>query len=111
MSDYIKKQDVIDIIHKEIESTTTFIEHNTQIDIKFAVEELPTISETEIIRKAFERVLERLERELKWTRAEQTIECERHNGYGSPLQSKNSGKIEALKKAIEIVKEECGISE
>ena len=61
MSDYIKKQDVIDIIHKEIESTKSYIEHNTQINIKFAVEELPTLDEKEIIRKAFERVVERLE--------------------------------------------------
>ena len=60
-------------------------------------------------RKPMERICERLEVELKWTRAEQTIECERHNGYGSPLQSKNSGKIEALKKSIEICKEEGGI--
>ena len=56
-------------------------------------------------------IVERLESELKWTRAEQSIECTRHNGYGSPLQSKNSGKIESLKKTIEILKEECGISE
>ena len=60
-------------------------------------------------RKPMERILTRSEEELKWTRAEQSIECERCNGYGSPLQSKNSGKIEALKKAIEIVKEEGGI--
>lgn len=70
---------------------------------------IPTVDEKEIIRKTVERIVERLEGELKWTMAEQTIECERHNGYGSPLQSKNSGKIEALKKSIEIVKEEGGI--
>ena len=61
MSDYIKRQDVIDIIHKEIESTTTYNEHHTQINIKFAVEELPTVDEKEIIRKTVERVVERLE--------------------------------------------------
>ena len=61
MSDYIKRQDVIDIIHKEIESTKTYIEHNTQINIKFAVEEFPTLDEKEIIRKPMERIIERIE--------------------------------------------------
>ena len=59
-------------------------------DIRDMLDEQPTIDETEIIRKAFERVVDRLEL-LKY----------RH------LPS----KTETIKKAIEIVKEECGISE
>lgn len=42
MSDLISRSAVIDIIHKEIQRTTSWIEHDTQINIKFAVEELPT---------------------------------------------------------------------
>ena len=118
MSDYISKsallKNLLDWRLQECpvgvcdEETETY---KTICECIKAVEEQPTISETEIIRKAFERVVEKMESELKWTRAEQSIECTRRNGYGSPLQSKNSGKIEALKKAISIVKEECGISE
>lgn len=97
MSDYIKRQDVIDIIHKEIESTKTYIEHNTQINIKFAVEGLPTISETEIIRKAFERVVERLKKKIQAsdTKFDNIIEM---NAYDDGVDD-----------AIEIVKEEGGI--
>ena len=42
MSDLISRQAVIDIIHKEIERTTSFSEHETQINIEMAVKELPT---------------------------------------------------------------------
>ena len=61
MSDYISKSDVIKIIEKEIENSSDFLQHDTQIDIMFEVQELPTVDEKEIIRKPFERVLERLE--------------------------------------------------
>ena len=39
--DLISKQAVLDIIRKEIETTTSYSEHATQINIMFAVEELP----------------------------------------------------------------------
>ena len=52
---------------------------------------------------AFEKIRERLETELKCTRDKQTIECIKNNGFGTPLQSKYSGNIEMLLKAIEIV--------
>lgn len=41
-NDLISRQAVIDIIHKEIERTTSYAEHDTQINIEQAVEELPT---------------------------------------------------------------------
>ena len=41
MSDLISRNAVIDIIHKEIERTTSFAEHQTQINIEMAVKELP----------------------------------------------------------------------
>lgn len=42
MDDLIRRQAVIDIIHKEIERTSSFSEHETQINIEMAVKELPT---------------------------------------------------------------------
>ena len=91
MSDYIKRQDVLDIIHKEIESTTTYLEHHTQINIKFAVEELPTVDEKEIIRKAFERVVEKL--------------CDLQ-----PFLTAD-GQYVSLYEVVQTIKKECGINE
>ena len=51
-------------------------------------------------------IVEKLEEELKLTREAQTIECIGNNGNGTPLQSKFSGEICALIKAINIVKQE-----
>ena len=90
MSDYIKRQDVIDIIDKEMMRTITFAEHETQANIEDSVLELPTISETEIIRKAFERVVERLE--------------EYRN-----FEDNDSLDRQCIDRAIEIVKEVGGI--
>ena len=95
MSDYIKRQDVIDIIHKEIESTKSYIEHNTQINIEFAVEELPTLDEKEIIRKAFERVVEKID------------DLETHFDNGDFATCRYS--LVVLKDVLRIVKEEGGI--
>lgn len=113
MSDYISKSALIE----ELKNTTYVFKNFGRREsvglgeVVSTIEHQPTVDEKEIIRKVFERVVKKLESELKWTRAEQSIECTRRNGYGSPLQSKNSGKIEALKKTIEILKEECGINE
>ena len=109
MSDYISKSKLIEEIKKQKDDNDMHCRLCMDAMIEIA-DELPTVDEKGIIRKTVERIVERLEYELKWTRAEQTIECERHNGYGSPLQSKNSGRIEALKKAIKICKEEGGTS-
>ena len=57
---------------------------------------IPTLDEKEIIRKPFERVVERLEERVQWY--EVYGDCE-GNSY------------RAYDHAIEIVKEECGISE
>ena len=91
MSDYIKRQDVLDIVHKEIESTTTYNEHHTQINIKFAVEELPTLDEKEIIRKTVERIISRYTELMPI----------QFNGFGKTLIT--------LEDAINVVKEEGGI--
>lgn len=101
MSDYISKSALVEVLEKSMKdnnhitiegSTVHAQEHRHIIHL---VEKQPTISETEIIRKAFERVLERLEEDI-------VITWE-HDYLG--------GKKDAFMEAIEIVKEECGISE
>ena len=84
MRDYISKQEAIQKV------TEVELQDGTFADAKIKIGAIKTLNEKEIIRKAFERVVERLEL-LKY----------RH------LPS----KTETIKKAIEIVKEECGISE
>lgn len=101
MSDYIKKQDVLDILYN------TFEEYNMTTDkqdkhggfgaeVFKRVKDIPTLDEKEIIRKAFERVVERLE-EL--------------NLDGFEMIEDGKYKLIRKKEAIEIVKEECGINE
>jgi hypothetical protein len=45
--DCVSRKAVIDIIHKEIERTSTYSEHKTQINIETAVYELPTAYDVE----------------------------------------------------------------
>lgn len=59
MSDLISRSAVIDIIHKEIQRTTSWVEHDTQINIKFAIEELPTVEA--IPKERLDEIVERLE--------------------------------------------------
>ena len=101
MSDYISKSEVLDILYN------TFEEYNMTTDkqdkhgefgaeVFERVKDIPTLDEKEIIRKPFERVVERLEERVQWY--EVYGDCE-GNSY------------RAYDHAIEIVKEECGISE
>jgi len=72
-----------------------------------AVEEQPTLDEKEIIRKPFERVVERLEENAqKMSEAKAIRPYAKH----SPADHRYYKAI-SVKKAIEIVKEECGINE
>ena len=98
MSDYISKSDVIKIIEKAIENTSDFLQHDTQIDIMFEVQELPTVDEKEIIRKTVERIVERLEEKLDKTDLQTHL-------YKLFIE----GEQYAFDTAIEIVKEEGGI--
>ena len=85
MSDYISKSAVIEALEKvksEIQTPADTVWNNA---VKVCIDnviEAPTLSETEIIRKAFERIVERLE-----------------NIEPTPWE------------IVKIVKEECGISE
>ena len=82
MSDYISLQEAIDRLSEVLSSEAEF-EKAKQVII-----EAPTISETEIIRKAFERVVQRLEEEKSdW-----------NDDYNVPI-----------KRTIEIVKEVGGL--
>ena len=85
MADYISKSEIMHKIRGVVPSSQ---------DVDFIVgliEEFPTLSETEIIRKTVERIVERLEEKAL-------------GGIGHP-------RWIPLELAIEIVKEECGISE
>ena len=101
MSDYINRQEAIDRLSEVLSSEAEF-EIAKQVII-----EAPTLSETEIIRKAFERVVERLEENgQKMSEAKATRPYAKH----SPADHRYYKAI-SVKKAIEIVKEECGINE
>ena len=84
MSDYISKQEAIQKV------TEVELQDGTFADAKIKIGAIKTLNEKEIIRKAFERVVERLE-ELK-------------------VNAFNDESV-IISDAIEIVKEECGISE
>ena len=88
MSDYISKQEAIQKV------TEVELQDGTFADAKIKIGAIKTLNEKEIIRKAFERVVERLE-ELK-----NDCDC-----YG---HLKKKGLVDWT---IKIVKEECGISE
>ena len=100
MSDYISKDETISTIwnvfnsygnsamHFEVEETKAIRKFCSRLQRE--IELLPTLDEKEIIRKAFERVVERLEEEKSdW-----------NDDYNVPI-----------KRTIEIVKEVGGISE
>jgi hypothetical protein len=67
-----------------------------------AVKEQPTLDEKEIIRKYGEQIIKKLEFESEWS--EPTFD---EDGFCND----DSWEMLWLDKAIEIVKEECGISE
>lgn len=102
MSDYINKSATL----KELERSRKHHANNKrESELLYRCEniirEQPTLSETEIIRKAFERVVERLE-DKKWHYKEE---------YDEYLDGEDLRMSILLEEIIEIVKEECGISE
>lgn len=112
MSDYISKNETIKALRNYAEQKHCGGETVLANGILKAVcfiekeENIPTVDETEIIRKAFERVVARLE------------ECKKtHEKRLLSTKLKPHEKIKELRlagcyiNAIEIVKEECGINE
>ena len=100
MSDYISKQEAIDRLSEVLSSQEEF-ENAKQV-----INEASTLDEKEIIRKAFERVLQRLESE----RATENFKALK-NANETFIKGCIDNRVFAYSKAIEIVKEECGISE
>ena len=89
MSDYISKQEAIQKV------TEVELQDGTFADAKIKIGAIKTLNEKEIIRKAFERVVEKLKENSNFLLHEMG-EVKMYAGNES---------------AIEIVKEECGISE
>ena len=105
MSDYISKQEAIDSIVKNVIITT---EEGLDLrnEIIELIKELPAVDEKEIIRKPFERVVERLESE----RATENFKALK-NANETFIKGCIDNRVFAYGRAIEIIKEECGINE
>jgi hypothetical protein len=103
MSDYIRKSTLIEALKQEIRLITPIEENHdmfyhdsgyncAMVGARLLVENQPTLDEKEIIRKAFERVVERLE-DKKWGTSEW----------------RDKWRDEIIGECIEVVKEEGGI--
>ena len=49
MSDLIRREEDINIIHNKIQSTSDFLQHDALIDVEFEVDELPTVEAKEVV--------------------------------------------------------------
>lgn len=105
MSKYISKSKLVETLTKykfgAIKNNDER-EYTKEMVLLF-VNSQPTISEKEMIRKTFERVIERLEQ--KADGSNDSILVYEHQ------QQYHDGKEDAFRDAIEIIKEECGINE
>lgn len=91
MSDYISKSTTMQRFQEEIkQSRRDCIHINT---IKRLLDDIDTVDEKEIIRKAFERVVKQLSEQMPI----------KFNGFGKTLIT--------VEDVIKILKEECGINE
>ena len=110
MSDYISKSALEKYLRDykwEFALGSDFSKAIEMVDVQ------PTLDEKEIIRKAFERVVERLENEKERNDISCTYwdkhDCKDSIQYNEYDMSRK--KSECFEEAIEIVKEECGINE
>ena len=112
MSDYIRKSALIEALEKSMKennhkSMIGYAEHIQEHRyLIHLVEKQPTLDEKEIIRKAFERVVERLEESYTQWSDVYSSDCDRGFNNRSAM-----GMIAGVLEAIEIIKEECGINE
>ena len=96
MSDYTSKSALIEDIKRR-----PYIDKALEEIFFTIIDNQPTLDEKEIIRKAFERVVERLEELEEDNTADwQRFHCD-----------DDFGRACAFEQAIKIVKEECGINE
>ena len=100
MSDYTSKRALVDSIMKNVLITT---EEGFELrgEIVDLIKNQPTLDEKEIIRKAFERVVERLEEEERTL--QDKYERNLKKEYDDPFVS---GRLCELECVIEIVKKE-----
>ena len=49
MNDLVRREEVINIIHNKIQSTSDFLQHDVLIDVEFEVDELPAIKAKEVV--------------------------------------------------------------
>ena len=101
MSDYISKSELIKAIDEQVQGWGKQGIVPSLFSAIAIVQNQPTLDEKEIIRKAFERVVERLEVEKEQSK----------NIYEALKDSYYLGMRQASENAIQILKEECGISE
>ena len=101
MSDYISKSALIEALEKSKEDNRHITGEGYGVHIQehryliHLVKKQPTLDETEIIRKVFERVLDKL-RDRMTEYSDGTFHLK---------------EFDTMAEAIEIVKEECGINE
>ena len=105
MSDYISKQEAIQKV------TEVELQDGTFADAKIKIGAIKTLNEKEIIRKPFEKVVERLDA-LKKVEENRADECD-ENGFGDGEEiysdGCSQGRFEAFGQSIQVVKEEGGI--
>lgn len=114
MSDYISKSAVIKLIESKMTDGCLGTEDDTFIGghgLVDDISDLPTLDEKEIIRKHFERVVERLDA-LKKVEENRADECD-ENGFGDGEEiysdGCSQGRFEAFGQSIQVVKKEGGI--
>ena len=104
--DYISKSALIEEIKKQKDDNDMHCRLCMDAMIEI-IEEQPTPDEKEIIRKAFERVLQRLDKQ-----AGEFIDLSHRELSNNSIPAiKYLNKGFGVARAIEIVKEECGINE
>lgn len=109
MSDYISKSAVIKLIESKMTDGCLGTEDDTFIGghgLVDDISDLPTLDEKEIIRKVFERVMERLEERKDHIMKEFVL-----TDKAKEVKSDSLNRINELDGTIEILKEECGINE
>ena len=104
MNDLISKKAVIDIIVNEIKNTRDYLQHDTQINIQFAVEELP------IIESVSKDKIYDIIKILELKASEHEINSQEFNScgwftYGTEEYGKRDGLYEAIEVIKKIVKE------
>lgn len=104
-----------DLLKQNCKITGEFDNHFQCVDLITlgqVIDNQPTLDEKEIIRKAFERVVERLEEKTEFLK-----DCTKYGNKNAKQQEKSYSTMmmyeiaDLVEDLVDIVKEECGISE